>query len=145
MVLDSFGGSNNVDVLIRSIDLHGTGSSNATAPFRALSREKILMFQAGVDGPLSPAPPTPVPAGGQKIAPTFPSQGGAVIMSSLKILELMPWAPPGSSPPAKGQPGYQPPMPEVHHLLQRLIDYACTNPHPRNIRPSCHPMFADEL
>ena len=64
MMLDDFGGSSSVDVLIRAIDLLGTGQSAATpqdSPFRALARDKILLWQAGIDGPAPPPGPPPAP------------------------------------------------------------------------------------
>ena len=129
MMLDAFGDNANVDVLIRAIDLLGVGQNSETQPFRALSRDKILLWQAGIDGP--PPTPSPPPAPGQKVPPVFPAKGGTVIMSSLNILPLMSWTPMGSSAPQKGQPGYQKPAPEAHHLLQRLIGYPCSVPRPR--------------
>ena len=48
MMLDNIGGSNSVDVLIRAIDLHGTGQSAPTpqdSPFKCLSRDKVLLWQ----------------------------------------------------------------------------------------------------
>ena len=40
MMLDAFGGSTNVDVLIRAIDLLGVEQNSETQPFRALARDK---------------------------------------------------------------------------------------------------------
>ena len=117
-MLDAIVGA--VEILIRAVDLFGMDQ-------KPLAREKAILWQAGIDGPLS-LPPPPAPTPGSPPPIKFPTKGGAIIVSSLNIFPLLQDG--GPTAPKSGQPGYKPVAVEAHHMLHRLVDHACSFPQP---------------